>query len=94
MRAGVGQRGGELPTFPQPRLRVPMLSPLVRSLFDTATSPQCSRGGGDRLTQRWPGREEGFVGDTEDDVAALSDACAGWQQRRYGWTVPPGWVTA
>src|SRR4051812_1977376 len=30
---------------------------------------------------------------TEQDAAELAEACAGWQQRRYGWTVPPAWIT-
>ncbi|MGY1810980.1 MalY/PatB family protein [Blastococcus sp. SYSU D00669] len=29
---------------------------------------------------------------TEDDVADLAAACAGWQRERYGWSVPPGWI--
>ncbi|MGY1605199.1 MalY/PatB family protein [Geodermatophilus sp. SYSU D00815] len=29
---------------------------------------------------------------TDEDAAALAEACAGWQRRRYGWTVPPAWI--
>src|SRR3954466_322333 len=30
---------------------------------------------------------------TEPASAELAEACAGWQQRRYGWTVPPAWIS-
>src|SRR4051794_16827840 len=30
---------------------------------------------------------------SEPAAAELAEACAGWQQRRYGWTVPPAWIT-
>jgi cystathionine beta-lyase len=30
---------------------------------------------------------------TEQAAAELAEACAGWQQRRYGWTVPPAWIS-
>ena len=28
-----------------------------------------------------------------EDAAAMSAACAGWYSRRYGWDVPPAWIT-
>jgi len=30
---------------------------------------------------------------TPDAAADLARACAGWQARRYGWEVPPAWIT-
>jgi cystathionine beta-lyase len=29
----------------------------------------------------------------EQAAAELAEACAAWQQRRYGWTVPPAWIS-
>lgn len=30
---------------------------------------------------------------TTADAAAMARACAGWYARRYGWAVPPAWIT-
>jgi cystathionine beta-lyase len=30
---------------------------------------------------------------TSEAAADLARACAGWQARRYGWEVPPAWIT-
>src|SRR4051794_19374166 len=29
----------------------------------------------------------------EQAAAELAEACAAWQRRRYGWTVPPAWIS-
>ena len=69
--SGVGEGGGDLATLPEPVGWAVPLSPVGGGHFDGASGAQRRRRSPDGFRQRWPGGEEGLVGDSEDDVTVL-----------------------
>jgi len=64
----------------------PALGAFVAEM-DFGTAPAVRRA----LHAAVDGNRLGYL--TEQASAELAEACAGWQQRRYGWTVPPAWIS-
>jgi cystathionine beta-lyase len=55
--------------------------------MDFGTAPAVTRA----LHDAVDGDRLGYL--TAADAAAMARACAGWYARRYGWDVPPPWIT-
>jgi cystathionine beta-lyase len=55
--------------------------------MDFGTAPAVTRA----LTAAVDGARFGYL--TESAAAEMARACANWQTRRYGWTVPSTWIT-